>query len=231
MDLRNIMCNEPASHIVPTKYNANTNKPRYTQISRLPPLKCDSIQRPVVVPVDQGKNLFSPQSPQYHGQLMSPAPSHGSSISTSVVDTTETQIIQHRRSSTSSEASSSTASSSGRYTPYPTQTSRPSSPSMTVAMQRSISEASVMPGGKVKRPVSLKRQMQHLRSEQKRRENLKNGFDQLKQAVPCTRESQDPKATILMKAVDYISALEAELLKAQGRVSQLEHQTGGSWYT
>lgn len=51
----------------------------------------------------------------------------------------------------------------------------------------------------------------HILSEQKRRENINGGFKQLKNAVPFCKGTQDSKATILKKAVDYIATLEHEV--------------------
>ncbi|KAG0063579.1 hypothetical protein BGZ92_005955 [Podila epicladia] len=48
--------------------------------------------------------------------------------------------------------------------------------------------------------------MAHILSEQKRREKINGGFDELK-------SNTDSKATILRKAVDYILLLEDELRK------------------
>lgn len=51
----------------------------------------------------------------------------------------------------------------------------------------------------------------HILSEQRRRENINGGFQLLKNSVPFCKGSQDSKAMILKKAVDYILLLEHQL--------------------
>ncbi|ANB14945.1 Putative transcription factor sre2 [Sugiyamaella lignohabitans] len=51
----------------------------------------------------------------------------------------------------------------------------------------------------------------HILSEQRRRENINGGFKLLKNAVPFCQGTQDSKAMILKKAVEYINSLELEI--------------------
>ncbi|KAI1306269.1 hypothetical protein EDD11_004823 [Mortierella claussenii] len=53
--------------------------------------------------------------------------------------------------------------------------------------------------------------MAHIVSEQKRREKINGGFDELKSVIPECAQNTDSKATILRKAVDRILELEEEL--------------------
>jgi hypothetical protein len=55
----------------------------------------------------------------------------------------------------------------------------------------------------------------HILSEQRRRENINGGFKQLKNAVPFCKGTQDSKAMILKKAVEYIGHLQQELNQAR----------------
>lgn len=57
------------------------------------------------------------------------------------------------------------------------------------------------------------RRVAHIISEQKRREKINGGFDELKSVIPECAQNTDSKATILRKAVDYIISLEDELRK------------------
>lgn len=58
---------------------------------------------------------------------------------------------------------------------------------------------------------SSSRRHAHILSEQRRRENINGGFQLLKNSVPFCKGTQDSKAMILKKAVDYIATLEQEL--------------------
>ncbi|KAK3846302.1 MAG: hypothetical protein J3R72DRAFT_471875 [Linnemannia gamsii] len=57
------------------------------------------------------------------------------------------------------------------------------------------------------------RRVAHIISEQKRREKINGGFDELKSVIPECAQNTDSKATILRKATDYILLLEEELRK------------------
>ncbi|GJJ74011.1 hypothetical protein EMPS_06369 [Entomortierella parvispora] len=62
-------------------------------------------------------------------------------------------------------------------------------------------------------PQAPTRRLAHILSEQKRREKINGGFDELKGVIPECAQNTDSKATILRKAVDYILLLEDELRK------------------
>ncbi|KAF9919424.1 hypothetical protein BGZ65_012211, partial [Modicella reniformis] len=53
----------------------------------------------------------------------------------------------------------------------------------------------------------------HIVSEQKRREKINSGFEELKSVIPECAQNTDSKASILRKAVDRILELEEELRK------------------
>ncbi|KAF9550729.1 hypothetical protein EC957_012046 [Mortierella hygrophila] len=63
----------------------------------------------------------------------------------------------------------------------------------------------------IKEVTTPTRRMAHILSEQKRREKINGGFDELKSVIPECAENTDSKASILRKAVDYICLLEDEL--------------------
>ncbi|KAF9551659.1 hypothetical protein EC957_006552 [Mortierella hygrophila] len=60
------------------------------------------------------------------------------------------------------------------------------------------------------------RRLAHILSEQKRREKINTGFEELKSVIPKCAQNTDSKATILRKAVDRILELESELRKYTG---------------
>ncbi|KAG0351621.1 hypothetical protein BG005_008873 [Podila minutissima] len=69
-------------------------------------------------------------------------------------------------------------------------------------------------------PVPPTRRIAHILSEQKRREKINGGFDELKSVIPECAQNTDSKATILRKAVDYILLLEDELRKYTDQYQQ-----------
>ncbi|EPQ27793.1 uncharacterized protein PFL1_04538 [Pseudozyma flocculosa PF-1] len=56
---------------------------------------------------------------------------------------------------------------------------------------------------------SANRRVAHLLSEQRRRESINTGFEDLRQTLPACRDGQDSKATVLRRAVEYIHELES----------------------
>ncbi|KAG0038784.1 hypothetical protein BGZ82_010847 [Podila clonocystis] len=66
------------------------------------------------------------------------------------------------------------------------------------------------------------RRLAHILSEQKRREKINGGFDELKSVVPECAQNADSKATILRKAVDYILLLEDEIRKYAAAYPEFE---------
>ncbi|KAF9085666.1 hypothetical protein BGX23_009460 [Mortierella sp. AD031] len=75
--------------------------------------------------------------------------------------------------------------------------------------QRKVPTAAPVP----KEDVDPTRRVAHIISEQKRREKINGGFDELKSVIPECAQNTDSKATILRKATDYILLLEEELRK------------------
>lgn len=60
------------------------------------------------------------------------------------------------------------------------------------------------------------RRRAHIASEQKRRQNINEGFDDLRRAVPACINASDSKAVILRKAVNYIVQLQSDLARTKG---------------
>ncbi|ODV63448.1 uncharacterized protein ASCRUDRAFT_73304 [Ascoidea rubescens DSM 1968] len=79
----------------------------------------------------------------------------------------------------------------------------PSSPS--VSKSASSSSISKNPNDKIPSKKHL-----HIRSEQRRREKISDGFAQLKLTVPTVRPGYDSKAAVLKKTAEYIEVLEYE---------------------
>lgn len=76
--------------------------------------------------------------------------------------------------------------------------------------------------------VNANRRVTHLLSEQKRRESINTGFEDLRQAIPACRDGQDSKASILKRALDYIRELES-VVKRQHRPSFENGAIGGGY--
>lgn len=76
--------------------------------------------------------------------------------------------------------------------------------------------------------VNANRRVAHLLSEQKRRESINTGFEDLRQAIPACRDGQDSKATILKRALEYIRELES-VVERQHRPPFESHAIGGGY--
>ncbi|KAJ2158161.1 Transcription factor [Coemansia sp. RSA 552] len=87
------------------------------------------------------------------------------------------------------------------------------------------SERTKHSGGRAARVVKKKGELlteeekkaNHIASEQKRRQNIRTGYNQLIEMVPTLTPSQRSEALILQKTVEYIKYLlmEQEILKSQ----------------
>ncbi|KAK3817363.1 MAG: hypothetical protein J3Q66DRAFT_387970 [Benniella sp.] len=62
----------------------------------------------------------------------------------------------------------------------------------------------------------------HIASEQKRRNTIRNGFKDMVEIIPDLRDVNSSKSTILFKAVDFIKQLERRNRLLQEKASQLE---------
>ncbi|KAG9323877.1 hypothetical protein KVV02_003537 [Mortierella alpina] len=71
--------------------------------------------------------------------------------------------------------------------------------------------------------VGPNRRLAHILSEQKRREKINGGFDELKSVIPDCAENADSKAMILKKATAYILMLEDELKRYADICQQYPH--------
>ncbi|KAJ2827108.1 Transcription factor [Coemansia furcata] len=63
----------------------------------------------------------------------------------------------------------------------------------------------------------------HIASEQKRRQNIRTGYDQLIQIVPTLTPSQRSEALILQKTVEYIKYLLMEREILEGQLKDANH--------
>uniref|UniRef100_V5F1S1 BHLH domain-containing protein n=2 Tax=Kalmanozyma brasiliensis (strain GHG001) TaxID=1365824 RepID=V5F1S1_KALBG len=81
---------------------------------------------------------------------------------------------------------------------------------------------SVAPAPAPPTTVNANRRVAHLLSEQKRRESINTGFEDLRQAIPACRDGQDSKATILKRALEYIRELEG-VVDRQHRMPMESH--------
>ena len=62
----------------------------------------------------------------------------------------------------------------------------------------------------------------HIASEQKRRNTIRNGFKDMTDIIPDLRDVNSSKSTILFKAVDFIKHLERQNRVLQEKASRLE---------
>lgn len=71
------------------------------------------------------------------------------------------------------------------------------------------------------------RRVGHIHAEQKRRYNIKNGFDMLHSLIPQLSQNPNPKlskAAMLQKGADYIRQLKAERNQLKDEMDSLRHQ-------
>ncbi|KAJ1891667.1 Transcription factor, partial [Coemansia sp. IMI 209127] len=68
----------------------------------------------------------------------------------------------------------------------------------------------------------------HIASEQKRRQNIRVGYDQLIQIVPTLTPSQRSEALILQKTVEYVKYLLMEREILDGQLSDANNNSSGS---
>ncbi|ANZ74626.1 BA75_01418T0 [Komagataella pastoris] len=64
----------------------------------------------------------------------------------------------------------------------------------------------------------------HIRSEQRRREKITDGFQRLKRCVPSVKPDHDSKALILKKSAEYIELLEYELTTLKQENAKISQQ-------
>ncbi|KAF8948215.1 hypothetical protein BGZ47_006015 [Haplosporangium gracile] len=124
----------------------------------------------------------------------------------------EQQQQQQTENDSTQEEGRRSRSKSVTLVPPPRRT-MPSRPPQTSAPRKYLGrQARKVPiVNEVKEVTTPTRRMAHILSEQKRREKINGGFDELKSVIPECAENTDSKATILRKAVDYICLLEDEL--------------------
>ncbi|GMM35925.1 hypothetical protein DASC09_032500 [Saccharomycopsis crataegensis] len=77
-------------------------------------------------------------------------------------------------------------------------------------------------GGSRVTKVDQDRKHLHIRSEQRRRERITDGFSQLRAVVPTVRSGYDSKALVLKKSAEYIEALEYEVSNLKNQLIALE---------
>ncbi|XP_022238060.1 MLX-interacting protein-like isoform X2 [Limulus polyphemus] len=101
--------------------------------------------------------------------------------------------------------------------------------------QRTITENQASPPCKLVRPKSAEKKIKykehrrvcHINAEQKRRGNIKNGFDALRHLLPSISQhpnSKVSKAVMLQKVGEYICTLKAERQQQQEEVELLKEQ-------
>lgn len=113
---------------------------------------------------------------------------------------------------------------SGAMTPM--EAPRPASAVGVMAVPGGAPTASPSTASSGTSTVNANRRVAHLLSEQKRRESINTGFEDLRQAIPTCRDGQDSKATILRRALEYIRELES-IVDHSHRVKSEGHSMGG----
>ncbi|KAF9101545.1 hypothetical protein BGX29_005499 [Mortierella sp. GBA35] len=122
------------------------------------------------------------------------------------------QPQQQQEDDSSQEERRRSRSKSVTLIPPPRRTMPPRPPQTSAPRKYLGRQARKVPiVNEVKEVTTPTRRMAHILSEQKRREKINGGFDELKSVIPDCAENTDSKATILRKAVDYICLLEDEL--------------------
>ncbi|KAH8916441.1 hypothetical protein BT69DRAFT_1340218 [Atractiella rhizophila] len=112
------------------------------------------------------------------------------------------------------------------YQPYPSTSDGPSRRSSSLSEDHQEltirgSAARKSPRGEGAHLGRTPRQLAHVASEQKRRENINRGFDDLRQLIPAARGANDPKATILRKASWWIIQLQEENSRLRSHIQSL----------
>eukprot|EP00126_Sphaerothecum_destruens_P013160 Sdes_comp22518_c0_seq1m20960 len=75
--------------------------------------------------------------------------------------------------------------------------------------------------------MNVMRRSAHIAAEQKRRNNIKTGFDELQHMIPSCKKgasSKQSKATVLKQAIDYIGHLIKEKCSLVGEVQKLRNE-------
>ncbi|ORX56204.1 hypothetical protein DM01DRAFT_1303617 [Hesseltinella vesiculosa] len=103
----------------------------------------------------------------------------------------------------------------------------PTSPMSTSSRKRSIGSLSPTPSGKrVRHQKELltedEKRANHIASEQKRRNTIRNGFKDLTEIIPTLKNINNSKSTILFKAVDFIKYLDKRNRTLKEKMRQLE---------
>ncbi|KAK4517271.1 uncharacterized protein ATC70_000603 [Mucor velutinosus] len=175
---------------------------------------------------DQGSS--APVAPVH---LSSPPPFHATSHRTNTYTAGGIQInTLFIQPVTSSSKSSSTSNKKGSKKPYDKQKRRQNSPHSSSSSIAS-DEAQAKPRSKAstsrKKAVELlsddQKRANHIASEQKRRANIRIGFEKLVDIVPTLSNGHRSEALILQKSVEHLRQLveSKTLLKEKARKLQL----------
>ncbi|KAF9177618.1 hypothetical protein BGZ51_008517 [Haplosporangium sp. Z 767] len=131
---------------------------------------------------------------------------------------------RERHASTSDGSVSDATNSTPSTTPTPsTSTSSPvssTSPSSTVATTASGTTTKRKPYKELL--TEEEKRANHIASEQKRRNTIRNGFKDMTDIIPDLKDVNSSKSTILFKAVDFIKHLEKRNRMLQEKANQLE---------
>lgn len=116
-----------------------------------------------------------------------------------------------------SEGNASPSSSTDYSSVIDSSLTHPGLTQTAVAAQLAASNANTASDRISKPAANPLRKHLHIRSEQRRRERITDGFSQLRNVVPTIRSGYDSKALVLKKSAEYIETLEYEvgLLKTQ----------------
>lgn len=106
-------------------------------------------------------------------------------------------------------------------------------PSRALSPQQNNSLNQMQPRGPGKKQphellTDAEKKANHIASEQKRRQNIRIGFDSLVEIVPTLSECQRSEALILQKSVDYIQRLLDQKNELKNRVRDLQVNLGES---
>ncbi|KAF9421316.1 hypothetical protein BGZ76_003985, partial [Entomortierella beljakovae] len=150
----------------------------------------------------------------------------GSSVASGSSRPQSQQTIKHERNnSLSDEYASDNAASNGvngNANGHEHHSNANGSPTTTAAS----SAAGVTPKRKPYKELLTEEEKRanHIASEQKRRNTIRNGFKDMTEIIPDLKDVNSSKSTILFKAVDFIRYLEKRNKNLQEKANQLEQR-------
>lgn len=156
-------------------------------------------------PIHHQQPILSPASSQ-HQYLQSPQTS---------------PVLQHSATNLSQNIFNQ---SSSQHQPQSQPPSQISSPEL---IEHDMPTSPTRPGSSSRYPRDSQRRVGHIHAEQKRRYNIKNGFDMLHSLIPQLQHNVNAKlskAAMLQKGAEYIKVLRAERASIDEKIENLKKE-------